>query len=407
VRASTELGQDMSPEQVAAKAARLAADFADYASVELFEEDGSLVRRAAYHPDVACQAYLTSHLDMRVSGPGDVSEILQLLQARSIVFAPGGRLPRFLDLDGPVLPTPLQPVTVAIVPLTATGHTLGMIRVYATSANGAAQLSAWAALLEAFAGYVSMTLASAKLLQEAERGRLAAEESGRGRTRAMAGLSHELRTPLHSILGYSELLLDGVSGPLGEKTEQFVRSIRGSAMHQSGLVDDILSLSRTGRSPRFAPAQLEVAVIVAECVGMVAERARANRLELHVDVAADAKIFTDRSKLSQVLINLLGNAVKFTRDGEVWVTAVQSEGRITFEIRDTGCGITAAELPHIFEPFWQGKASETDGGEGTGLGLSLVQRLVAVLGGSLSVESEESVGTTFRFDLPVVCPDTI
>jgi signal transduction histidine kinase len=136
---------------------------------------------------------------------------------------------------------------------------------------------------------------------------------------------------------------------------------------------------------------------------MISERARANGLRLLVEVPAGTRIFTDRAKLSQILINLLGNAVKFTQHGEVTI-AVQDEGeRITFEVCDTGCGIAPSELPHIFEPFWQGSAGELRGGrEGTGLGLSLVRRLVGVLGGEVEVESREREGSTFRVVLPAV-----
>jgi signal transduction histidine kinase len=222
----------------------------------------------------------------------------------------------------------------------------------------------------------------------------------------MAGLSHELRTPLHSILGYSELLLEGVAEPLPEKSERFVRSIRASAMHQAELVDDILSLAREGRSPRFSPVELKLDDVVSECVAMVAERARAKGIDLLVDLPPDTTLVTDRSKLTRILINLLMNGVKFTDRGQVRVSASSDGERITFEVRDTGCGIAPAELPHIFEPFWQGAASERNGGEGAGLGLSLVGRLVGVLGGRISVESRLEYGSTFRFDIPVVWAET-
>jgi signal transduction histidine kinase len=291
-----------------------------------------------------------------------------------------------------------------VLPLLVHGRSVGVLWVVATSEPGGQQLKAWVPLLEAFASYVGMALANAHLLESADLRRAAAEEASRGRTRAMSGLSHELRTPLHSILGYSELLLEGVGGVMDEKGERFVSAIRASALHQADLVDDILSLARPARPAHFSPGQVRVHEVVRECVVMVRERARASGVNIHVDVPQEAGMLTDRSKLSQVLINLVGNAVKFTDHGEVTVRVSQEGERLIFEVRDTGCGIAATELPHIFEPFWQGSASERRG-EGTGLGLSLVQRLVGLLGGEVSVESQEQVGSTFRVHLPVVCPE--
>jgi signal transduction histidine kinase len=311
-------------------------------------------------------------------------------------------LPDALRMNAPGLPDALRPVALAVAPLAVQGEVVGLLRVCATSAAGEEQLTAWAPLLEAFATYLSMSLHNARLLRDADARRSAAEELARGRTRAMAGLSHELRTPLHSILGYSELMLDGVAGELGAKALQYVSAIRTSAMHQAELVDDILALARPGRPARLTSTEVLVDEIVRECVDMVVERARANGVRIQIEVPAGLSFMTDRSKLSQILINLLGNAVKFTANGDVSVAAREEDDWAVFEIRDSGCGISASELPHIFEPFWQGSVTERRGGDGAGLGLSLVARLVGVLGGSVSVESEERVGSIFRVVLPAV-----
>jgi PAS domain S-box-containing protein len=403
VQAAAELGADDDPNRVAARAARLAGRFADYATVELFGEDGALTLRGIYHRIAEQSKELQVRLGERLLDPSQGPELQRFLESAGSVFvAPGEALPELLDYHRNV-PDALRPISLVVLPLSVQGQVAGVLRVIATSTSGAEHLRAWVHLLEAFGSYIGMALANATLLREADRRRVAAAESSRGRSRAMAGLSHELRTPLHSILGYTELLIDGVAEPLGEKSMRFVKAIRASALHQAELVDDILSIARPGRSRQFSPADLVVEDVVLECVAMISERARANGLRLLVEVPAGTRIFTDRAKLSQILINLLGNAVKFTQHGEVTI-AVQDEGeRITFEVCDTGCGIAPSELPHIFEPFWQGSAGELRGGrEGTGLGLSLVRRLVGVLGGEVEVESREREGSTFRVVLPAV-----
>jgi PAS domain S-box-containing protein len=400
VHAAGELGVDLDPRRVASRAARLAADFGDYATVELSDGDGELTMAGAFHPDLPEHTLLLSRSGRRVSA-GASSEIVRFLESSGPLFVPAGEsIPAPFELDVAGLSQDGDTTALVLVPLTVQGRVVGLLRVVATTSAGAQQLTAWVPLLEAFAGYVSMALHNAHLLRDAESRRHMAEESSRGRIRAMAGLSHELRTPLHSILGYSELLLDGVAGELGDKAAQYVSSIRGSALHQSQLVDDILALARPDRTPRVSLSEVMVEELVQECVEMIAERARANDVQLRVDVASGTRLVTDRSKLSQVLINLLTNAVKFAPDGEVELIVRDEESRVVFDVRDTGCGIGAAELPHIFEPFWQGSASERGGGEGAGLGLSLVGRLVGVLGGTVAVDSVERVGSTFRVSLP-------
>jgi PAS domain S-box-containing protein len=403
VHAAAELGADDDPNRVSARAARLAGRFGDYATVELFDEEGALHVRGVYHRAAERNQKLQSRLGERLLDPMEGPELGRFLEsAGSIFVAAGETVPERLEYDRN-LPEAFRPISLAVLPLSVQGQVAGVLRVMATSATGAEHLRAWVHLLEAFGSYIGMALANARLLQEADRRRIAAAESSRGRTRAMAGLSHELRTPLHSILGYTELLLDGVAEPLGEKSLRFVKSIRASALHQAELVDDILSIAKPGRSRQFTPADLVVEDVVLECVAMISERARANGLRVLVEVAPGARIFTDRSKLSQILINLLGNAVKFTQHGEVTVAVHKEDERVTFEVRDTGCGIAPSELPHIFEPFWQGSAGELRGGrEGTGLGLSMVQRLVEILGGDVTVESREREGSTFRVALPGV-----
>jgi signal transduction histidine kinase len=228
-----------------------------------------------------------------------------------------------------------------------------------------------------------------------------AERAASDRARAMADLSHEFRTPLHSILGYAELLLEGIPESIPDACRAYVRSITQAASHLSGVVEDMLSLHQLD-DPQHAPQLEDVAVgdCVLECAMILRGRAETAGLVLEVRAAEGLMARTDRRKLRQILINLLGNAIKFTRQGGVTVTAERAAGRILLSVRDTGPGIDPLEVPHIFEPFWRGDEAVRNNTEGAGLGLALVRSLVSRIGGVLEIETAPDAGTTFRISLP-------
>ncbi len=243
-------------------------------------------------------------------------------------------------------------------------------------------------------------------------GRFAAAQSGyksdlarvraadRDRAAFLAAVSHELRTPLNAILGFADVLMTEVDGPLSPEAREEVEQIRGSGKHLLDLINDILELSALESGQlRLTRARVDLAgvalEVVREAVGLVGSRPVAVRLEGPVDVYARA----DAKRVRQILTNLVGNAIKFTQRGEV-VVEVGREGRFArLRVRDTGPGISAQERAVIFEEYKQ-TSEERGRRRGTGLGLAITRRLVHVHRGLIRVESELGKGSTFEVLLP-------
>ena len=243
------------------------------------------------------------------------------------------------------------------------------------------------------------------LVAELGRARREAEAANLGKTEFLAVMSHELRTPLNAIIGYGDLLHDGISGPLAEVPKRYVGRIRESAWHLLGLIEDILAYSRIEAGKEEVEiVPVDAADVARDAAGIVEPLAAKKQLALRVRVPeVHLMIETDERKLRQVLVNLLGNAVKFTERGEVALLLERSPGGgAVFRVRDTGSGIAAHHLETIFRAFEQVDPSLTRRQQGTGLGLGVSRKLAHLLGGELSVESELGVGSTFILRLPGV-----
>lgn len=240
---------------------------------------------------------------------------------------------------------------------------------------------------------------------ELERERLLREarESSEAKSHFISVLSHEFRTPLTAIIGYTDLLSSGVSGELLPTQARQLDRIRTSAWHLTQMVDEILTFSRleAGRETIVFEAA-DAAAIARETAALIAPAAAAKGLGLACelpDAAVDVR--TDAGKLRQVLLNLLGNAVKFTEKGGITLRVRAVEGSVEFTVEDTGIGIAPDHLESIFDRFWQAARSSTHMGTGAGLGLTVSRRLVQLLGGSLSVTSVVGQGSTFSFRVPL------
>ncbi len=219
----------------------------------------------------------------------------------------------------------------------------------------------------------------------------------------LANTSHELRTPLFGITGLAESLLDGATGELPEATRENLSMIVASGRRLSGLVGDILDVSRMSKKSLELERQpVDLGALIDVVLSLTRPLVGSKDLELVNAVAPDLPAAdADENRLQQILHNLIGNAVKFTEAGTVEVSAVDEDARLLVRVADTGIGIEEDQLDRIFEPFEQADGSAERAHGGTGLGLTVTQQLVKLHGGNLWVESRAGAGSTFSFTLPV------
>lgn len=239
--------------------------------------------------------------------------------------------------------------------------------------------------------------------EEADAARAAADEASRAKSRFLAVMSHELRTPLNAILGYSDLLEAEIAGPINAGQRQHLHRIQQSALHLLALINRLLSFSRIEAGKEEVELEpVNLAELARDAVALIEPQAVRQGLELRVNIpSAVAEVETDPGKVRQILLNLLSNAVKFTETGEVEFRMAMEGESVSFEVRDTGPGIPAAEHSRIFDAFTQADQTRTRKKGGTGLGLSVSRELARLLGGDITLESTPGEGSTFGVVLPV------
>jgi PAS domain S-box-containing protein len=229
------------------------------------------------------------------------------------------------------------------------------------------------------------------------------EVANRAKAEFLAAMSHELRTPLNAIGGYAELMQLGVHGPVTDGQRDDLERIRRSQHHLLGIINDILNFSRIEAGQlTYDMGLVRLHEVVDSVMQMVAPQAKAKELVLDRSACPpDAVAWADRSKVEQILLNLLSNAVKFTAmGGTVSVGCSDSPDSVTITVRDTGIGIPAEQLEHIFEPFVQVGRTLTSVREGTGLGLAISRDLARAMKGDITVQSTVAAGSTFTIKLP-------
>jgi signal transduction histidine kinase len=229
-----------------------------------------------------------------------------------------------------------------------------------------------------------------------------AEAASLAKSRFLAVTSHELRTPLTGIVGYADLLETGVAGPMTEPQREKIGRIKAAAWHLVSIIEDILSFSRAeaGRE-KVAPEAVDAVVLARGVVALIEPSATAKGLVITLQTTHDrTPIYTDARKVSQILVNVLGNAVKFTEQGSVELSIARDDSWVVFKIRDEGPGIPHEQLGRIFEPFTQVDQSATRTQGGSGLGLSVARAFAELLRGSITVQSTVGVGSTFTVRLP-------
>jgi len=232
-------------------------------------------------------------------------------------------------------------------------------------------------------------------------------EAAELKSRIVANVSHEFRTPLHAIQGLTRLLLDGLDGPLTAEQSKQIGFIRASAEELTQFVDDLLDLSRAEAGKAAVRVEkFELADLVASLRGMLRPLLpRDSAVSLVFEESAAPGLETDRTKVAQIVRNLVSNALKFTLRGEVRVSCAVSAGVLEVRVADTGIGIAPEHLDRIFEEFGQVETAPPTRVKGTGLGLSLSRRLADLLGGDIQVASRPGHGSTFTLRLPAQHPE--
>ena len=226
-----------------------------------------------------------------------------------------------------------------------------------------------------------------------------AEAANRSKSDFLATMSHELRTPIGAMTGYTDLVLEGIAGPVTDAQRSHLERVKTVGRHLLNIVEEILLFARVeaGREEMHL-ATVDAFQIAREAIAVITPMAQAKGLALTVDIPdGKATAMTDQVKVRQILINLLGNATKFTARGSISLSARidESTGMIVFVVHDTGTGIAAADLERIFEPFTQLEGAYSRTQSGTGLGLPVSRRFARMLGGDLTVESTIGEGSAF------------
>jgi signal transduction histidine kinase len=258
-------------------------------------------------------------------------------------------------------------------------------------------------LLETFAAQAVIAIENVRLFTEIQEKSHQLEVASQHKSQFLANMSHELRTPLNAILGYTEMMADGLYGDVGEKAQGVLERVQSNGRHLLGLINDVLDLSKIEAGQLvLAIEEYSVADMVATVLSATESLARVKNLKLGSAVAPGLPTGSgDARRLTQVLLNLVGNAIKFTDQGGVQIRAVRAGDRFEIAVVDTGPGIAPADQARIFDEFQQLDSTSTRRKGGTGLGLSISRHIVELHGGRITVESEVGRGSTFRISLPV------
>jgi len=359
---------------------------ADWSVVYGLDESGSVRRLAVAHCDADKDrlAQELQRIPIDTAAPHPVLDVLRTRTPKIVHAVSDEALvtmtPNVRERE---LARALGVSSFLIVPIVPRGRPLGAIALVASSPRRTFSADD-VTLATDIAGRAALALDNARLYGNAQK-------ANKSRSDFLAVVSHDLRTPLNAIIGYANLLDEGIPVPLPDESRKSVQRIQTSAQHLIYLLNELLLFARVdGGSESAHPAPCDVCAVARE-VAVVMDRLAQERGLTFRLVTPD----------TPVLLNLVGNAVKYTVRGEVEVTVhEESAEHVKINIRDTGPGIATEHLEQIFEPFWQVEPTQRAQGGGTGLGLSVVRRMLDVLGGNIRVDSTPGVGSTFVVRLP-------
>ncbi len=304
------------------------------------------------------------------------------------------------------LPNPLLPETRAemAIPMIVGDRVLGVFDVQSNQINAFSKEDA--NIYATLASQIAVALQNARLYQEQAATVTQLRELDRLKSSFLANMSHELRTPLNSILGFTEVMLEGLDGPLTPNMNNDLKLINKNGQHLLNLINDVLDMAKieSGKM-NLIIEKFNLHEIFEEVISITSPQAGEKKLTLKVDTESDVdvEINADRTRLRQVMLNLLTNAVKFTEKGKITIRAIREGNNVLISVKDTGIGIPPSELEAIFQEFTQVDSSTTRKVGGTGLGLPISRKLVEMHGGKLWAESSgvAGEGSTFFVFMPI------
>ena len=258
-------------------------------------------------------------------------------------------------------------------------------------------------MLQTFAAQSVVAIHNAQLFSEIEEKGKELEIANKHKSEFLANMSHELRTPLNAILGFTELIIDNIYGDVPDKIKEVLERVEKNGRHLLSLINDVLDLSKieAGRL-KLSISDYSMQSVIETAVTAVEALAMDKKLALSVTISGDMpKGKGDEQRISQVILNLVGNAIKFTDQGSIKVEAKTKNQEFIVTVSDTGPGLLEEDQKKIFEEFRQADGSSTRKKGGTGLGLSISKKIVEMHKGHIGVESTLGEGSTFWFSLPV------
>jgi signal transduction histidine kinase len=320
-----------------------------------------------------------------------------------LLFTEGNPLPAEYRLRAPYSALAgLRVKSFLVIPMIARGRTVGVLAADNRMSHKPI-LPHTVDLLHNFAAQAAVAVENARLFQEIQEKGQQLELASKHKSQFLANMSHELRTPMNAVLGYTDLILDDIFGDVPAPIRETLERVKTNGHHLLSLINDVLDLSKMEAGQlTLSLGDYAMGEVIHAVVSAVESLAAGKKLALKAIVPADLPPgWGDERRLTQVLLNLAGNAIKFTDTGLVSIEARAADGAFVVSVSDTGPGISEADQQKIFEEFQQADSSSTRTKGGSGLGLSISRRIVELHGGRLWVESALGAGSTFHFTVPL------